>query len=510
MLSRYDFQNRLNEVHIPFYHRVGHGLYITDDALYWAELHRTGQEVTVAQVEQVTTAERATEERLQTLVDRIEPEPRVVATHLAPTHVRCMVAERRSDEHQERWMRETARSHLPAGASLEDFVLRGRAMGEPQDRSRSGHSTEYLLALARRSAVEARRALCEEVGLTPVVIGDLRTDFCFAFSFDSEFVEGRQSAVLMHSNRAWLLSHENGILREAPHPLGTQEDGAIETALVRVADDRPEDPPSHLLTAGPGAHNSVERIGQTKSVGVTPYVRGPQFGSEDGLPSGDDRRAAAAPAVAYGVKALYVDSDTINFLDEETTRAAQDEKDRHEAVRVGLLLGGGLALLLFLATVLNMYLERQLTQTSVTLERLDQRLAQVEAARQTRNRLQERLRKSQSLVRERTRAAVVMDQVGEAVPKGIWFDEMKIRRFETDSVRVQVTGYAVQDADVATLLGRLEQRSQSRQVRLQYSKILPAETVSQRTDSYRQVLSRFEIRFAEVSSTVTVTPKRPQ
>lgn len=488
-------------MHIPFYHQEGHGIYVAGERIVWAVLQRTGQRVSLRRLVHESIAGKEPRTGLRRLAERVNPEPPVVATHLDPAHVRCFVVERPSADPEGRWMHERARSRLPTGVSLDDFVLRGRPLQGPERHVPAGPRRRYLLVLARVEAVEARLELLRSAELTPAVLGDLRTDLCFAYTFDSSFVEGRSPAVLFHEDRAWLLEHEEGMLAASPTTLGTGE-GVLENAVLQLADNDPEDAPTRLRVAGPGASRAVARVENALSFGVTPHLGIPEYGSEapsNGRTVDEKSRpedaAEAAPALAAAVKALYVEADPINVLDADDVRAARDTMDRHDALQTGLLAGGTLAVLLLLVTGLNMYFESKVAETSATLDRASQQLAKVEEARQVRDRLRGQLRKSQALVVGRTHVASLLDGVGGAVPSGIWFDWMQVKRVENDSVTVQVSGFATQEADVASFLSRLEERPNLRQVRLRYSKILPAQTVYEQTNQYREVLTRFEVRF---------------
>jgi Tfp pilus assembly protein PilN len=440
------------------------------------------------------------EAALQVLVERVKPASGVVATHLDPAHVQCFVVERPEEAPQQRWRREAAREQLPAGVSLDPFLVRGRRLDASGSRSGSVRRVAYLLALVREEAVGARKELLQSVGLTPVVIGDLRTDLCFAYAFDPAFVEGEGPAVLFHEDRGWLLRHENGTVREAPRELHAGSEGRLEAAVLQLAEEEAADVgPSRLFVAGEGAENAVERAGTTLPLGGTPHAGPPQFRHEDGPTPAPEEPARAGgadaiPALAFGVRALYPDADPINFLTQEALRSARDQKDRREAVRLGRVVGGALAGLLLLVVGLNVYVEHRLAGAQSQLNRLDRRLAMVETARQKRNQLRTRVQKSQALVVQRTRTALLMDELGHAVPSDLWLNELTVARTDRDSAEVQVTGFAPQRADVATFLSRLETGPTIRGVQLRYSKVMPAETVYRRTDEYRRVLNRFAVQ----------------
>lgn len=485
-------------MYIPFYHRVGHGLYFGEEKLYWAVLRRTGRTVGVREVvSQTIPSGSSAAAALKELVDRLDGEPEVVATHLDPTHVRCFVAERPDSAPEVRWMKDTARNYLPSGVSLDDFVVRCRVLQRDDTRTKPGQPDEYVLALARREAIEERKEICRTADLAPIAIGDLRMDLCFGFAFDTSFVEAQSPVVLRHGANAWLLRHRNGTLREAPHELGTAG-GVLENAMVHLTEKGSAEGRVGLRIVGPDASEAVERVGNETFTPITPQLGSPTFGGEASEASvrDDERanlRAEAAPAIACAVKGLYVRADPINFLDADAVQGAQDQRDRRDVLRAGAVAGGAVAILLFVATVLNLYFQRQVTRSSIRLEQMDERITQVEQARESRDRLRNRLKQSRALVERRTRAAAIMDAVGQAVPQGIWFDELNISRVEDDSIRVRASGYATRDADVATLLSQLEERPQLQEVGLEYSRIVPAESVYERTGRYREALTRFAV-----------------
>lgn len=520
---------------VPFYHQHGHGLYVTERQLWWAELRRSGDDVTLHRLASQPVGESGTkEEALQELTGQLEPRPQAVVTHLDPGHVRCFVAERSEGGSEERWMQETARSHLPTGASLEDFVACGRPLREEGGQSRSGQTRKYLLALARQEAVEDRKVLCRAAGLTPLIIGDLRTDLCFAHSFDPSFIEESPPALLLHGDKAWVLRHQSGVPSEAPTDLGFGGENRLEDALLHVAGGGSTEAPSRMLVAGEGAASATAKAGRSgwnHTSQVTPQPAAPKFGSgsspsasssldterpEEGLKAdgnllGDERLAEAAPALAFATKALYPEADPINFLSEEATRSARDEADRQEVLRAGLWVGGTFALLLLAATALNMYFQRQSARLSAQAGQSDRRLEQVEKARQTQNRLLRRLQKSRALVRGQTRTAPVLSDVGQAIPRGIWLEEMIIERLEGDTLAIELSGFGTREANVATLLSRLENRPRLRQVDLQYSKILPDETVHEQTGQYREVLNRFSVEALQAPpSTQPISQQKPR
>lgn len=317
-----------------------------------------------------------------------------------------------------------------------------------------------------------------------------------------------------------MLRHREGSLMDAPDELGSNREGRLEEAVLHLADERADEPPHRLLVAGQGTEETLDRADQSLPFEGTPQAGIPHFeeaagpppptrevssapgAGRQGEPSEEDR-AEATPALAFAVKALYLDADSINFLTEDERHTARDREDRQEVMQAGVLGGGLLALLLFLVTGLQMYFERQASQAEQQLAQLDQQLTRVEEAREERDRLRRQLRKSRALVVERTHAASLMDHVGQALPRGLWLDALEIARVERDSASVRTAGFAVPEASVASYLSRLEQRPQLDQVRLRYSRVLSAEDVFQRTGTHRQMLRRFEVRFVQTSRGTT-------
>jgi Tfp pilus assembly protein PilN len=521
-------------VHVPFYHQFGHGLYLTERRLRWAVLRQSGSTVDLHQVYEEEVRGRPVEEALRALLGRIEPEPKAVSTHLPPEQVRHFSAERSEKRGQRRWMEETAQSHLPAGVPLEDFVVRARLLSEPEGGpapSRPGRSPKYLIALARREAIEKHQRLCQSVGLELLAVGDLRTALCFAYAFDPAFTDGKSPTVLVHDGAAWLLSHKNGRLSEPPRQLRKAREGetrrepfgreALENAVYRLAGDEPSEAPSHLFVAGEGAAETVDASAESLPMGAVLRPTPPSFRKDASSAraaekhsrsenrEGEDKGTAflspgVTPALACAVQSLYPRSDEINFLEEEEVRGARDGEDRRNAVRAGLLVGGALAALLLLTTGLNAYFSAQARRASAQLKQIDQRLAQVERARRQRDRLRDRLEQSQVLVTGRTRSALILEQVGQAVSQDAWLDKVNLASAHGDSVSVQASGFARQQAGIATLLSQLEKRSVFQGIRLAYSEILPAETVEEKTGRYRQRLHRFGVRLWRVSKARSV------
>jgi len=250
--------------------------------------------------------------------------------------------------------------------------------------------------------------------------------------------------------------------------------------------------------------------------------------------------APCVPAAAMAMQQLYVSAAPLNFLGEAAADAGRGLRDRREALRLGLAVGGVVGGLLLVSTLAQLALGFWTQSVQDDLTRMQAQMQTVETAERRRDALRERLRQSRRLAQLRTHAAVLLERVGRSVPEEVWLDGAAIgygeeeenaslhraraqrsfadggpyeRRTRDPSVSntpdassradaaptvssrafVRVTGFAPEDRPIAGFLGALERQEALSRVRLVTAHQLGGEDL-RRLDGSVDTAHRFDIR----------------
>ncbi len=480
---------------IPLYQDIGHGLLWTPTELVWVTVTRTGEEVAVSVVEREsrTGTDRAALERL---VDRVEPSPPVVATHVDASNVRHLVETMDAFSAIDSWTDDHVRRSLPPGVSPEAFL----ACAEPLDDT---NTPRTLIAMTRADAVRSRRELLEDVGLTVISITDIRLHLGLAYSAEPVFYDERSYVLSRLGNRDpqssyWWMSYEHGHIASAPKRAGSNVDDI--RLMIEPSDllfvDGAESPSAHAGAEFTYTETGLEPIADAKD------------------PAGQEPRIPSAAGIACAMTHLYAEAVPYNFLDDVDRDVARETHDRSEALPSMLYAGGLVALLLFLVTVATMGFDYLTQQADASLQQMQTDLRQVRAAEENRDALIKRYRQSRALMHRRTQSAALLERTGKTLPENAWLQRLQFSyapeedasdRSSTVSnagpspqtrspVRIRLRGYATEQHLVARYLAALEQDPQLRAVRLGSTERmsgddLKRETAADVSSAYRFALS---------------------
>lgn len=437
---------------IPFYQDEGHGLLWEDERLTWVTVRRSGSQLQVVDVCRVPVRSGDTERALRMLVDRVAPSTPDVATHLEPSHVRLFEAQRGRHAPDD-WAESEARRRLPGGASLDDFVVRAvPLLGDDEDRD----GEPYVLAVARREAVEARRDALEAVGLRAVAVSDLRLDLPLALAWDaSSSADDVQAGLLVRGDRSWLVRSQYGLHVRRP------EEWAPTDAFPMGNGDAT---PPRLVIAGDGEGVAAEQ-GDAPSTAVRLSPDAPPIDAD------------LVPALALAVRHLAPLAGDGSFAPHDVAAQAIDTRDREHFQTTVLALAAVILVGLLVVTGASMVVQSRLQAAEAQAVQMQEQTAAVDQARAGVKSLQDRLAASRDLVRRRTRTATVLDRIGAAVPEGVWLSAVDGGPREGRVRPVRLSGYARSGRDVTRLLSGLEAQDSFRDVQLRLSQQQSAETM---------------------------------
>ena len=454
---------------IPFYQDEGYGLLWEEERLTWVTVRRTGATLRVVDVCRVPVRSGDTERALRMLVDRVEPSSPHVATHLEASHVRLFEA--RCGRHApDDWAESEARRRLPGGASLTDFVVRAIPLLDDDERD----GDPYVLAVARRQAVEGRREALAAAGLEAIAVSDLRLDLPLALAWDADTSESGQCAgLLMRSDRSWLVRSQFGL-----HTCLPEEWVPGVSDFLDVAGASTDDPAGR--PAGDPADNRTEAPG--------PVIAGDGPADEevtgDGVrrtmrlgPDGDAIDADLIPAVALAVRHLAPHAGDASFAPRSDADRAVDARDRAHFQTTVLALAAVILLGLLVTTGTSMMMQSRLQAAEMQGMQMQEQTAVVERARAQTRAVRDRLAASRDLVRRRTRTATVLDRVGASVPDGVWLTAVESNPRDGRTRPVRISGYARSGREVTRLLSGLEGQKAFHDVQLRLSRRQSAETI---------------------------------
>lgn len=477
-------------MHLPFLHKQVAGLYLDGIQLTWAEVTTFRNRVEHVDIVHYETGDQPLAEALAVLRSRLsEPLP-AVCTHVKPEHVRHVLCQGPAldDAHLfEEWLRAQTYRQLPQSASTDDFLIRHRVLEAEEE------NTRVLLTLVRREVVDEHLRTLTEAGFEVASIGSIEAELEALLLLQPGFGDGLTAVLLTRSDEATVLRYRDGRLTGV-HPFAFDPSEEAWPSLLRQLKTHltPSEMGStinRLLVLGLAAEPLAE-LAKTHQL-----IDGPIHALQPtDLVPGSGTQNKDLPAVALPLPLLAGAFSTLNFLNPEVARPAQQAQEKRDAQRVLVATGAFALVLVVLLLGLSAYLSSAYATTEEELLRLADQVTEVEQARTALAYLEEEVIQAEHLVIERTQLARVLHWVGQAVPDYLWLDELAVQPSPEGGPHLIIIGTAFGETEVATYLDTLEQASHVRNARLVY-----AET-QERSVLYRHELHRprplthFEIR----------------
>lgn len=547
---------------LPFIQHIGIGIYFTARAVWWVELSRIHERVWLRRCDSEPIPDEPRDKRhalerraLERIINRLRPEDTLVATHLAPSMVREYVVrtpEFDDDEPRENWLRRDAAKRVPAAADMQKFVVRSRPLRasdahftSPEHTDR--HSTvngsapyrsaaygkpekqmRYLVAVARRSAVQARREMLEAVGLVPRHIGSLSMLMGYSLGFETAFDSGWSAGLHLYPGASRLGLFNAGAmadLKVLPQTASTEV--ALDEAQSQLSLWRAE-----LKQRDPGLeedHIPLYVMGETADeLATTDMERGVRLAGsilrEEGClgeerpalsdarlaRKKDGRGARAVPALGLAAGVIYDVKNQSNFLSTDHVEKGCRQVEKRDAVRV--ILGAATVLLFLLAfiTGASYWLQHKVSEADLLMAAASEHLARIESAETKAANLRANLERARGLARSRTRVAAALSEISRRVPSDVWLDELTVEHPDTRAhktsnaerdtsaprpgVAVVLRGWALEDRAPGAFVRALEEGAGLHNIRPVLVERLSGEEVTRQTrEAWKRPLTWFEI-----------------
>jgi Tfp pilus assembly protein PilN len=482
----------IGRVNVPFVYVAALGIHITENEVYWNEVRRFRDCMCVMRFGQETIGENGVESALRSLVQslniaRIHRSLPRVCTHVDPAYLRHVIVEAPVFEDEEilsQWLSAEICKLLPPGAREHEFVAGIQGLRHMEDKSR------YLLVLARRSAIEERMALLENVGLVPVVLGSpyiesrAEVEITIASAASAVLYAGEEAVVLKAYEDSVLRSFMEiggedipGILDETEHVLLSETDFSSNEGLpeLQVTGSRAE---VMISEADPHWLGRIHLIRPLAGVLATGASLPPAY-------------AAAASLVLAG---LYGEQDGINLLEPSQSLAGQQEVEKRDAIRIALSTACVVMLILLVFKAADFYVDARLRQAHAELAPLAEHVQAVEDSKVTLAQARANLAHAERLALERTGAAGLLEVLGQAMPTGVWLREMVLSAETVGTPELTLRGLATGEGDLSHFLYRLEQTESFREVQLVFAETVSRDKVFRETGTHQVPLIHFETK----------------
>lgn len=405
---------------------------------------------------------------LECLVDRLGRQGAFVVCDVEPEHVDVHVVEAPAfddDEDLGHWLADQARAFVSTEGKADEYVVQSRVLHRDPDRG-----ARCLIVVARRDGIESRLTMIEAAGLRCERLATGLVEPLSALVFEPGFTEGQRPVVLMgDAHRVHYLLND-----------GELEDLYVDHAYADGG--RRDDARRSVWPASPFPHDARAGVG---------WVFGSRAEEEGRHAEGFEGTAplrealdtelppAASVAAALALEAVYPELALTDLLGEERGEAVRAAKEKEEGQRAVLLLGGILVFSLLLALLsaagMGTLVEREAAKVAAQ-EPVLERLRAAEAAHA---RLRSDLETAERLTGQSTQTARLLEDVGRAVPEGVWMVGLSIRDDE-GRTRLRITGIALDGEGTAEYLTALERLEVLGGVELRYAEHLSAEEVERR------------------------------
>lgn len=482
---------------IPFVQHRGIGLHITDRVIRWVQLSRIRQRICIGRVAYREVKSGDLQVTLKGLVEEIMPDFLFVTANIDPAAVDMHVLELpfiEDEEYLVQWIRESALELLPANSNVEDYAVTHHLFGDPEEGQRS------LFVVTLKKAVRERVDLLESAGLKPVLLTTGTIDPGYTVMFDEDVTTGTTWLLSVFEDQSVLLHYRNGLLEQV-HTLVTEETkpgevlAEAESLVLTEAAYREEMQHKQAYLISGGLMDFELNDYEPENSG-TSRLEFQQLGPLSHLEyKGHTLSPEFAVACGLALKQLYPSIDTLNLLEKRELEAAAEAIEKKDAMHTVVGMGAVVGILFLILMLFQWYLGGEVEKTDARVAALEDKITAVSEARNRVIRLTENVTEGKRLVAERTSTARILETLANALPTGLWLNELRLDA--TTGLRdteIILYGFAWNDALVAVLLERFEQQKESRNVRLVYSEQAKTQDIYGDPSYSRRELVSFEVR----------------
>ena len=395
-------------MYIPFVHKEAVGLHFGPDCIYVAEIRteRSGVRIVWTHSEPVVASEGQSYRKALQEVASLHGKWPPVVTHLSEHDVRCVVLQSpamKDAEEQFDWLQEEARRRLVPHMPPELLIWRHARLG--------GDENNYLVACARRDAIEERQRLIKEAGLVPAAILLLPAAMGNAFILDQEFVSGT-SWILMSGMTPTLVRYVDGQLRQLVElPCEPTSKKALQVEM------------SSLL----GRADVSEDVRMIRDCESTWFASGASC-RPTGLIRSEEKEEVSPQAVALALTQVYRGLDRIDFLSDDEARTGRQLSERFDAIRilrpVAILFISAFVIL----AICQFLIDKRLADAQDEYLANAPLLLTLEEEERAVQGLEAHLRTTNQVFARRSSAASVLELIGSMTGDDLWLTEMTVER----------------------------------------------------------------------------------
>ncbi|MEE4312167.1 MAG: PilN domain-containing protein [candidate division KSB1 bacterium] len=202
-------------------------------------------------------------------------------------------------------------------------------------------------------------------------------------------------------------------------------------------------------------------------------------------------------ATGLALKGLYPLLNTINLSEPEDHNeiSVADEKER--ILRLIIYLGSGFLGVIIIMTLLTGILQRWYENGLNSVLMQSSQLAALQKLKSENARLTADIRKSKTIIHNRSHIARLLNESGRLIPANCWLREMQVHHSSDDAHQMDVTftGISFSEIDVAELIRALRTSSVAENVKLLYTEKVNARDVRLKTKRFGQNLVKYQLSF---------------
>lgn len=476
---------------LPFFEHRGTGVHITDRAIRWVELSRIGRHIRIVCAEFEEIRHGDIQAGLEKLAERVQPSFPFVAMNIGPSAVNRIVLEVPFFDDEENlaiWLNDTALEQIPEGSDPEEFMTSYQLFGDPDE------GEQCLFVTAGKQVVEERTGLAESAGLHPVILTTGEPEAGYSLMFDEDFTTGDSWLLKAFEDDCCLIQYSDGLIEQIFHlPEHYADTEAVLAEAGSLIASQPGGNSGRLYVADSRFMDRVSQKTEHNTVYENLQLIRPNplshLSHEKEILSRDFTIASG-----MALKMLYPPLEGINLLEENKVKVNREAIKKQDLSLTAKILGGIFVVSFSLLMLFQWYLGNRVDEAEVQAALMEEKITAISDAQNRIRDLQTHVTTGRKLVGERTATARVLETAGRALPRGVWFHELKLILEGSTETNLILFGFAWNEALVAELLERFEKQNGINRVRLVYSEQVQTRDFYGHAPYRQRQLVRFEVR----------------
>jgi Tfp pilus assembly PilM family ATPase/Tfp pilus assembly protein PilN len=432
----------------------------------------------------------------------------------------------------EQWLQENIHHYLPPGVQKNEVNLSFHIGSE------NGDEQDVLLVIARKSEINQRIDLLQNLGLEVESLGAGYSDVVNAlFCYGEEFCHKNVAVITINPEQTTIIICENGFVscyQELFLELPLDNNSAIQSPV-----DLPSADTEHLETDRQTDLNTIMQhwyieVKQVlidywvKSLNKQPISKIYLCGKSKwflvvskyletiaeteiaqplkGILSNGKKMAAeyALPA-GLALKGHYPLLNSINLLPAENKEKNTFDKEKNRALRMILAAGIIFLLLVIFGNVSGLYVNNKLETSQENFQQLQSRIIALEKLESENVSLSQQIGLAKDILVNRSNYSLLLWELSRILPKKVWLREITISKqspnekkakpeySHTNSSHFSLSGFTFTEQNIASVLKSMENSKMFTDLKLIQTRMISANQVYEKTKLKRVSLIRFTI-----------------